>query len=177
MNKKIKFILDINDIKNSNLTSIFGHAGINYNKALVKIEETIKLNNYKTGLYNFICEYNSITKDFNIIVKNINFSFILKQFLFFLFLKNKNYFKNMEKDEKLWNDSLLILNFNFLKNDNNFYSNNKNVYIFYLYFLKFYKKFNSEHMNFNKKSFHFLNLIYLKLILNKLNLKNEMIFY
>jgi hypothetical protein len=176
MKKKIKFILDINDIKNSNLTSVFGHAGINYNKALIKIEETIKLNdyNYKTGLYNFICEYNSITKDFNIIIKNINFTFILKQFLFFIFLKNKNYFKNIEKNEKLWNDSFLVLNYSYNKNDN-FFNNDKNVYLLYIYFLKFYKKY--DNLNFNKRSFHFLNLIYLKLILNKLNLRNEMIFY
>ena len=38
MQKKIKFILDINDIKNSNLTSVFGHAGINYNKALINFK-------------------------------------------------------------------------------------------------------------------------------------------
>jgi hypothetical protein len=170
MQKKIKFILDINDIKNSNLTSVFGHAGINYNKALIKIEDAIKINNYKTGLYNFICEYNSITKDFNIIIKNINFTFILKQFLFFLFLKNKNYFKNLEKNDKLWNDSFLVLNFN--KKDN---LNIKNIYILYIYFMKFYKKF--DNIYFNKKSFHSLNLIYLKLTLNKLSLKNEMIFY
>lgn len=170
MQKKIKFILDINDIKNSNLTSVFGHAGINYNKALIKIEEVIKLNTFKTGLYNFICEYNSITKDFNIIIKNINFTFILKQFLFFIFLKNKNYFKNIEKNDKLWNDSYLILNFN--KNNN---LNIKTMYILYIYYMKFYKKYNN--INFNKKSFHSLNLIYLKLTLNKLNLKNEMIFY
>ena len=130
MQKKIKFILDINDIKNSNLTSVFGHAGINYNKALVKIEETIKNNNFKTGLYNFICEYNSITKEFNIIIKSINFTYILKQFLFFLFLKNKNYFKNLEKNEKLWNDSYLMLNSNYNKI---FDLNKKDVYIFYLY--------------------------------------------
>lgn len=50
MKKKIKFILDINDIKSSNLTSVFGHAGINYNKALIKIEECIKNNDNKIGL-------------------------------------------------------------------------------------------------------------------------------
>jgi len=172
MQKKIKFILDINDIKNSNLTSVFGHAGINYNKALVKIEETIKNNNFKTGLYNFICEYNSITKEFNIIIKSINFTYILKQFLFFLFLKNKNYFKNLEKNEKLWNDSYLMLNSNYNKI---FDLNKKDVYIFYLYFIKFYKKY--DKINFNMKSFHFLNLIFLKLILKKLSLKNEMISY
>jgi hypothetical protein len=172
MQKKIKFILDINDIKNSNLTSIFGHAGINYNKALIKIEDAIKSNNYKTGLYNFICEYNSITKDFNIIIKNINFTFILKQFLFFIFLKNKNYFKNLEKNDKLWNDSFLVLNFN---KKNNLNINITNIYILYIYIMKFYKKY--DNINFNKKSFHSLNLISLKLTLKKLNLKNEMIFY
>jgi hypothetical protein len=172
MQKKIKFILDINDIKNSNLTSIFGHAGINYNKALIKIEDAIKSNNYKTGLYNFICEYNSITKDFNIIIKNINFTFILKQFLFFIFLKNKNYFKNLEKNDKLWNDSFLVLNFN---KKNNLNINITNIYILYIYIMKFYKKY--DNINFNKKSFHSLNLISLKLTLKKLNLMNEMIFY
>jgi hypothetical protein len=173
--KKIKFILDINDIKNSNLTSVFGHAGINYNKALIKIEESIKNNNFKIGLYNFVCEYNSITKDFNIVIKNINFTFVLKQFLFYLFLKNKNYFKNINKNEKLFNDSYLILNYNLNSNKLNNYINKTNIYILYIFFLKFYKKYNKN--IFNKKAFHFLNLIYLKLILNKLSLKNEMLFY
>jgi hypothetical protein len=175
MEKKIRFTVDISDLKNSNLNTIFGHAGINYNKALTKIEEILKIENVKSGLYNFKCVYNTVTKDFNIIIKNINFSFIFKQFLFFIFLKNKNYFNDLEKNEKILIESTLILNKNLSKN-NKLINDSKKIYIFYLYFMQFYRKFEDFKYS-NEREFHSLNLIFLKYILKKSNLKNETLFH
>ena len=162
MEKSLKFTININDLKNSNLNTIFGHAGINYSKALIVIENIIKNLKFKVGIFDFICKYNSLTKEFNIFIKNINIIYIIKQFLFFKLLK-----KNLYKTEKIYLDSILILENKIQILD---LKNIKTLYIFYLYFLYFN---NFQNL---KKSTHFLNLILLKNFLIKLNLKNDLIF-
>jgi hypothetical protein len=85
----ILIFLVLPDLKNSNLNSVFGHVGINYVKALSVLENNLLCNiNFKSGTFYFICYYNK-KKEFDIKLYNINFSYCLKQFYFFLFLKKK----------------------------------------------------------------------------------------
>lgn len=166
MEKSLKFTIDIFDLKNANLNSLFGHAGINFLKASSKIEILIKELKFKNGYFNFICNYNSNTKIFEIFIKTINFSFIIKQFLFYFINKNNLNQKEIYINEKFFLETFLILKYN---KNSLFLLDKKNFYILYLFFLNL-KNYDLKKNKFNQIYYHFLNLNFLHNYLQNLNL-------
>jgi hypothetical protein len=173
LDKQLKFLLEIHDLKNSNLNSVFGHVGINYIKALNILENNLLSNIFfKSGTFYFICFYNK-KKEFDIKLYNINFSYVLKQFFFFLFLKkkllDKNNYKNFLFKFLNSNENFLLLQnlkFNIKKKIKNI--NIKDFFIIYLFFIKYIKK-----KRINLIQDHFLNINFLKNFLKNLCLKND----
>jgi hypothetical protein len=165
MEKSLKFSIDIFDLKNANLNSLFGHAGINFLKASNKIETLIKELKFKKGYFNFICNYNSNTKNFEIFIKTINFSFCIKQFLFYFYNKN-NLKKNNYKNENFFIETILILKY---KINNKFIFDKKNFYILYLFFLNL-KNYDFNNLKKKQINYHLFNLNLLKNFLKNKNL-------
>ena len=136
--KIIKFTLDINDLKNPNLNTLFGQAGLNFIKAISQIENIIKILQLRKGLINFLCFNDFDKKDFIIQYKNVNFFFLYKQFLYFYYIKFK---KNLGKDKyKLNTNPTLVETTLYLTNSYSFQKNKillniKEFYIFYIFFL------------------------------------------